>query len=47
MVCVWENSYLLSVVMLLAVGLSIVMMEWLYVRNRGYSSLMFSARRTV
>lgn len=33
----WRRSYLLSVVMLLAVGLSIVMMEWLYVRNRGYS----------
>ena len=33
----WRRSYLLSVVMLLAVGLSIVMMEWLYIRNRGYS----------
>ncbi len=32
-----RKSYILSVTMLLVVGLSLVMMEWLYVRSRGYS----------
>ena len=33
----WRRSYVLSVALLLVVGLALVMMEWLYVRSRGYS----------
>ena len=32
-----RKSYIFSVAMLLVVGLTLVMMEWLYVRSRGYS----------
>lgn len=32
-----RRAYVLSVALLLAVGLSLVMMEWLYIRNKGYS----------